>query len=291
MLAMLPQLVVSGIANGMLYALIALSMTLVYRATTVLNFGQGDMATAGAYAGFVLVGAGLPFAAAFALALGLLFAIGFLVQRYLLRPIMRGPHLALATMALAVGYSLRGAARLRWGNQVINLPRPYPEGALMLGPAVVTNDALVITAAVLVLFALMLLLFRASPLGRIIRAVFQTERGAALVEINVPLFHGMMWGVGGALGAAAGVLLAMVVPLTPDMGEWVLVRGFAAMTLGGFGSLPGAVVGGVLLGVGEEVLGFYVGTVFTDVTAYLVTILVLLIRPRGLFGRQALARV
>ncbi len=291
MLAMLPQLVVSGIANGMLYALIALSMTLVYRATTVLNFGQGDMATAGAYAGFVLVGAGLPFAAAFALALGLLFAIGFLVQRYLLRPIMRGPHLALATMALAVGYSLRGAARLRWGNQVINLPRPYPEGALMLGPAVVTNDALVITAAVLVLFALMLLLFRASPLGRIIRAVFQTERGAALVGINVPLFHGMMWGVGGALGAAAGVLLAMVVPLTPDMGEWVLVRGFAAMTLGGFGSLPGAVVGGVLLGVGEEVLGFYVGTVFTDVTAYLVTILVLLIRPRGLFGRQALARV
>lgn len=288
---MLPQLVVSGIANGMLYALIALSMTLVYRATTVLNFGQGDMATAGAYAGFVLVGAGLPFAAAFALALGLLFAIGFLVQRYLLRPIMRGPHLALATMALAVGYSLRGAARLRWGNQVINLPRPYPEGALMLGPAVVTNDALVITAAVLVLFALMLLLFRASPLGRIIRAVFQTERGAALVGINVPLFHGMMWGVGGALGAAAGVLLAMVVPLTPDMGEWVLVRGFAAMTLGGFGSLPGAVVGGVLLGVGEEVLGFYVGTVFTDVTAYLVTILVLLIRPRGLFGRQALARV
>jgi branched-chain amino acid transport system permease protein len=288
---MLPQLVVSGIANGMLYALIALSMTLVYRATTVLNFGQGDMATAGAYAGFVLIGVGLPFAAAFALALGLLFAIGFLVQRYLLRPIMRGPHLALATMALAVGYSLRGAARLRWGNQVINLPRPYPQGALMLGPVVVTNDALVITAAVLVLFALMLLLFRASGLGRIIRAVFQTERGAALVGINVPLFHGMMWGVGGALGAAAGVLLAMIVPLTPDMGEWVLIRGFAAMTLGGFGSLPGAVVGGVLLGVGEEVLGFYVSTVFTDVTAYLVTILVLLIRPRGLFGRQALARV
>jgi branched-chain amino acid transport system permease protein len=290
-LAMLPQLVVSGIANGMLYALIALSMTLVYRATTVLNFGQGDMATAGAYAGFVLIGAGLPFAAAFALALGLLFALGFLVQRYLLRPIMRGPHLALATMALAVGYSLRGAARLRWGDQIVNLPRPYPQGALMLGPVVVTNDALVITAAVLVLFALMLLLFRASGLGRIIRAVFQTERGAALVGINVPLFHGMMWGVGGALGAAAGVLLAMIVPLTPDMGEWVLVRGFAAMTLGGFGSLPGAVVGGVLLGVGEEVLGFYVGTVFTDVTAYLVTILVLLIRPRGLFGRQALARV
>jgi len=288
---MLLQLVVSGIANGMLYALIALSMTLVYRATTVLNFGHGDMATAGAYAGFVLVGAGLPFIAAFALALGLLFAAGFLVQRFLLRPIMRAPHFALATMALAVGYALRGAARLRWGSEIVNLPRPYPQGAFMLGPVVVTNDALVITAAVLVLFVLMLLLFRATRLGRIIRAVFQTERGAALVGINVPLFHGLMWGAGGALAAAGGVLLAMIVPLTPDMGEWVLVRGFAAMTLGGFGSLPGAIAGGVLLGVSEEVLGFYVSTVFTDITAYLVTILVLLIRPRGLFGRQALARV
>ena len=291
MLMMLPQLAVSGIANGMLYALIALSMTLAYRATTVLNFGQGDMAAAGAYAGFVLVGAGLPFVAAFALALAGLFAFGFLMQRVLLQPIMRGPHLALATMALAVGYALRGAARLRWGNEVLNLPRPYPQGAIDIGPIVVTNDALVITAAVLVLLLLMAVLFWATEAGRLIRAVFQTERGAALVGINVPLFHGVMWGAGAALGAAGGVMLAMIVPLTPDMGEWVLVRGFAAMTLGGFGSLPGAVVGGVVLGVAEEVLGIYVSTVFTDITAYLVTILVLLIRPRGLFGKQALARV
>ena len=291
MLMMLPQLAVSGIANGMLYALIALSMTLAYRATTVLNFGQGDMAAAGAYAGFVLVGAGLPFVAAFALALAGLFAFGFLMQRVLLQPIMRGPHLALATMALAVGYALRGAARLRWGNEVLNLPRPYPQGAIDIGPIVVTNDALVITAAVLALLLLMAVLFWATEAGRLIRAVFQTERGAARGGSNVPRFHGVMWGPGAALGAAGGVMLAMIVPLTPDMGEWVLVRGFAAMTLGGFGSLPGAVVGGVVLGVAEEVLGFYLSTVFTDITAYLVTILVLLIRPRGLFGKQALARV
>jgi branched-chain amino acid transport system permease protein len=290
-MTMLPQLVVSGIANGMLYALIALSMTLVYRATTVLNFGHGDMVSAGAYAGFVLLGFGLPFAIAFVLALVILFAFGFFVQRLLLRPIMQGPHLALATMALAVGYALRGAARLRWGNQVLNLPRPYPQGAFTLGSVVFTTDALVMTGAVLALLGVLLLLFRATSLGRTIRAVFQTERGAALVGINVPLFHGVMWGAGGALGAVAGVLLAMIVPLTPDMGTWVLVRGFAAMTLGGFGSLPGAVVGGVLLGVSEEILGFYVNTVFIEITAYLVTILVLLIRPQGLFGGQALARV
>ena len=288
---MLPQLLVSGVANGMLYALIALSMTLVYRATTVLNFGHGDMAMAGAYAGLVFLGFGLPFVVAVPLALLLLFVLGFLVQRFLLRRIMQGPHLALATMALAVGYALRGVARLRWGNQVLNLPRPYPAGAFSIGSVVITTDAVVMCGSVLVLLGVLLLLFRASPLGRTIRAVFQTERGAALVGINVPLLHGMMWGAGAALGAAGGILLAMVVPLTPDMGEWVLVRGFAAMTLGGFGSLPGAVVGGVLLGVAEEVLGFYLNTVFINITAYVVTILVLMVRPRGLFGRRALIRV
>lgn len=288
---MLPQLVVSGVANGMLYALIALSMTLVYRATTVLNFGHGDMVTAGAYAAFVLLGAGLPFTVAWLMSFVLLFAIGFLVDRFLMRPIGGGPHLALATMALAVGYALRGAERLRWGSETLNVARPYPQGAFSLGGVIITSDALAMTGAVLVLLVLLLILFQATPLGRIVRAVFQSERGAALVGINVPLFHGVMWGAGAALGSAGGVLLAVVVPLTPDMGEWVLVRGFAAMTLGGFGSLPGAVIGGVLLGVAEEVLGFYVGTVFIQITAYVVTILVLLIRPQGLFGKPALARV
>jgi branched-chain amino acid transport system permease protein len=289
---MLAQLVVSGIAAGMLYALVALSMTVVYRATTVVNFGHGDMVAAGAYAVLVFaVGLGMPFAAALALATAVLFLFGVLLQRVLLQPIIAGPHLSLAMMVLAVGFTLRGAERLEWGNEVINLPRPYPRGVFMLGSVVVTMDDVVITGCVLALLLVLFVVFHVTPIGRIIQAVFQTERGAALVGINVRAFHAVMWGTGAALGAIGGVLLALIVPLTPDMGQWVLLQGFAAMTIGGFGSLYGALVGGVLLGMMQNVLGFYVGTVFIDITAYLVIILVLLIKPNGLFGRQSTVRV
>jgi branched-chain amino acid transport system permease protein len=288
----LPQLVVSGIATGMLYALIALSVTVGYRATTVVNFGHGDMVMTGGYATFVLtIGIGAPFGPALAVAAALLFLIGFAAQRVLMQRIIDGPHLSLAMMALAVGYVLRGAARLEWGNDILKLARPYPPATFFIGDVVLTNDDIVISGCVLVLLAALFVVFNLTPVGKVIQAVFQTQRGAALVGINVQAFHATMWGAGAALGAVGGVLLALIVPLTPDIGVWTLVRGVAAMTLGGFGSLPGAVVGGLLLVVMEKVLGFYVSTVFIDITAYLVTILVLLIRPRGLFGQHATLRI
>lgn len=292
MLSLLPQLIVSGVATGMLYALVALSMTVGYRATTVVNFGHGDLVMIGGYASFVLgVGLGLPFAPAFALAAALLFAIGFLAQRLLMQPIIAGPHLSLAMMALAVGYAFRGAARLEWGNDILTLPHPYPAATFVVGDVVFTMDDLVISGFVLALLLALVLLFNVTPIGKVIQAVFQSQRGASLVGINVRAFHGVMWGAGAALGAVGGVLLAFIIPLTPDIGVWTLVRGFAAMTLGGFGSLPGAVIGGVILGITEKVLGFYASTVFIEITAYLVTILVLLIRPKGLFGQHATLRI
>lgn len=289
---MLPQLVVSGIATGMLYALIALSMTVIYRATTVVNFGQGDLVMAGAYSIFVFaVTVGLPFVPSLLLAVSLLFLFGLLMQRLLIAPIMGGSHLALAMMALAAGYALRGGARLEWGNEALTLPRPYPQHTFLVGQVVFTMDDVVISAFVLVLLIVLFLVFHLTPMGKILRAIFQSQRGAELVGINVRAVHGVMWGVGAALGAVAGALLALIVVLTPDMGVWTLVRGFAAMTLGGFGSLYGAVVGGLLLGIMEKVLGFYVSTSFIDITAYVVTIAVLLIRPQGLFGGRAVRRV
>ena len=292
MLSFLPQLVVSGIATGMLYSLVALSMTVGYRATTVVNFGQGDMLMAGAYASYLLTAVvALPFGPALALAAILLFLLGLAQQRLLMQPIIAGPHLSLAMMALAVGYALRGLARIEWGNDVLTLPRPYASAAFVLGPVVVTMDDLVISAVVLTLLAALFLVFNVTSIGRVIQAVFQTQRGAALVGINVQAFHGVMWGAGAALGAVGGVLMALIVPLTPDIGVATLVRGFSAMTLGGFGSLHGAVIGGLLLGIMEKVLGFYVSTAFIDITAYLVTILVLLIRPKGLFGQHATLRI
>jgi len=291
-LIVLPQLIVGGIATGMLYALIALSMTVVYRATTIVNFGHGDLVMAGAYAIFVFTaGLALPFLPALLLAAGLLFLLGFGLHRLLMQPIMSGPHLSLAMMALAAGNVLRGAARLEWGNETLALARPYAQTSFLLGQTVFTMDDIVTTGAVLLLLLALFCVLHLTPAGKIIQAVFQSQRGAALVGINVNAFHGVMWGTGAALGAIGGALLALTVTLSPDIGVWTLLRAFAAMTLGGFGSLGGAVIGGILLGVMEKLLGFYVSTAFIDITAYVVTILVLLVRPQGLFGRPAARRI
>lgn len=289
---MLAQLVVSGIAQGVLYALVALSMTMLYRATTVVNFGHGDLVMGGAFAVYVfVVYAKLPYLAGALIALALLFCVGLAIHQGLMRRIMTGPHLAIAMMALAVGYALRGGARMLWGREVLPFPRIFPDRAWSIGDVVVTSDNVIVSGTVLGLMAALLLVFNVTRVGRLLQAVFQSQRGAALIGLNVDAVHAIVWGAAAALAALGGVLLAPITLLYPDMGVWVLVRGFAAMTLGGFGSLPGAVFGGVILGVMELVLGAYLSTAFIDISAYVIVIAVLLIRPDGLFGRQAVVRV
>lgn len=178
-----------------------------------------------------------------------------------------------------------------WGREVLPFPRIFPDRAFVVGGVVVTSDNLIVSGTVLALLAALFVLFHVTPAGRLLQAVFQSPRGAALVGLDVDAVHRLMWGTGAVLAALGGVLLAPTTFLYPDMGVWVLLRGFAAMTLGGFGSLHGAVVGGVVLGVMELVLGAYVSTAFIDISAYLVVIAVLLLRPDGLFGRQVVARV
>ena len=289
---MLPQLVVSGLAQGVVYALVALSMTMVYRATTVVNFGHGDLVMGGAFVVYVLVVyARLPYLLGGLLALAILFGLGMALHQGLMRRIMSGPHLAIAMMALAVGYALRGGARMLWGREVLPFPRIFPDHAWAFGDVVVTSDNLIVSGTVLGLVAVLFVLFNVTRTGRLLQAVFQSQRGAALVGLNVDAVHRLMWGAGAALAALGGVLLAPITLLYPDMGVWVLIRGFAAMTLGGFGTLHGAVLGGLVLGVVELVLGAYVSTAFIDISAYVVVIVVLLLRPDGLFGRQVVVRV
>ena len=289
---MLAQLVVSGVAQGVLYALVALSMTMLYRATTVVNFGHGDLVMGGAFAVYVfVVYARLPYLAGAVIALAVLFGVGMAIHQGLMRRIMTGPHLAIAMMALAIGYALRGGARMLWGREVLPFPRIFPDRAWVLGDVVVTSDNVIVSGTVLGLMVVLLVLFNVTRIGRLLQAVFQSQRGAALIGLNVDGVHRLVWGAAAALAALGGVLLAPITLLYPDMGVWVLVRGFAAMTLGGFGSLPGAVLGGLILGVMELVLGAYLSTAFIDISAYVIVIAVLLLRPDGLFGRQVVVRV
>ena len=289
---MLLQLIISGIAQGAIYALIALSLTVVYRATTIVNFGHGDFVMAGAFVVYVLViMVGLPYVPAAFLAIIILFALGVAISRGFIDPIKAGPHIGFAMMSIAIGYVLRGGARTIWGREVLPMPQVFDIEPIFFGDVVFTGDALFICAIVAVLMVIFFLVYYRTTIGTVIQAVYQSERGATLIGINVRSFHEMMWGVGLGMGAMAGILIAPISLLHPDLGASFLIRGFAAMTLGGFGSLGGAVLGGLLLGVAEQVFGAYLNSALIDITAYLVIVAVLVIRPAGLFGRTIAVRM
>ena len=286
------QLTLSGLAQGAIYALIALSMTVVYRATTIVNFGHGDFVMAGAFAVYVLViYLGLPYVPAAILAVGILFIMGVGVSRGFIDPIKSGPHIGFAMMSISLGYVLRGGARTLWGREVFPMPQVFDMEPIFVGDLVVTGDALFICAIVAILLTVFFLIFYRTTIGTVIQAVYQSERGATLIGVNVRAFHESMWGAGLALGAMGGILIAPISLLHPDLGASFLIRGFAAMTLGGFGSLGGAVVGGLLLGVAEQYFGAYINTALIDITAYLVIVAVLVVRPAGLFGKTVTVRM
>lgn len=286
------QLTLSGFAQGAIYALIALSLTVVYRATTIVNFGHGDFVMAGAFVVYVLViYLGMPYVPAALLAMVILFCLGVGISRGFIEPIKAGPHIGFAMMSISLGYVLRGGARTLWGREVFPMPQVFNIEPIFIGDLVVTGDALFIIGIVASFMVLFFLVFYRTTIGTIIQAVYQSERGATLIGVNVRAFHDSMWGVGLAMGALGGILIAPISLLHPDLGANFLIRGFAAMTLGGFGSLGGAVIGGILLGVSEQLFGAYISTALIDITAYLVIVAVLIVRPAGLFGKTVTVRV
>ena len=286
------QLTLSGFSQGAIYALIALSMTVVFRATTIVNFGHGDFVMGGAFAVYVMVIlVGLPYVPAAIVSIGILFIVGVAVSRGFIDPIKAGPHIGFAMMSISLGYVLRGGARTLWGREVLPMPPVFDIDPIFIGDLVITGDAVFIGGTVAVLLVVFFLIFYRTEVGTVVQAVYQSERGAMLIGVNVRAFHETMWGVGLAMGAIGGILIAPISLLHPDLGAAFLIRGFAAMTLGGFGSLGGAVVGGLLLGLAEQYLGAYVNSALIDITAYLVIVVVLVIRPAGLFGQLAIVRM
>src|SRR5262245_25334149 len=199
-------------------------MTMLYRATTVVNFGHGDLVMGGAFAVYVfVVYAHLPYLAGALIALALLFCVGLAIHQGLMRRILTGPHLTIAMMALAVGYALRGGARMLWGREVLPFPRIFPDRAWAIGDIVVTSDNVIVSGTVLGLMAVLAVLFNVTRIGRLLQAVFQSQRGAALIGLNVNAVHAIVWGAGAALAALGGVLLAPLPLLYPAMGVLVLL--------------------------------------------------------------------
>lgn len=289
---MLMQLTISGMSQGAIYALVALSLTVVYRSTTIVNFGHGDFVMAGAFVTYVLtVLLGVAFMPAAVLAVVSLFLLGLAFSRGFIRPIRGGPHIGFALMCIAVGYVFRGIARIVWGREVLPMPRVFDMDPVFIDDVIITGDAIFMigtTAIMLIVFFGVLML---TDIGKMVQAVYQSARGAQLIGINVDRFNDLTWGIGAAFGAIGGILIAPVSLLHPDLGASFLIKGFAAMTLGGFGSLYGAVLGGLVLGVAEQYSGAYIDSALIDITAYLVIVIVLFVRPHGLFGRKAVVKV
>jgi branched-chain amino acid transport system permease protein len=287
----LSQVLVSGLTLGSLYALTALGYAIIFRATSVVNFAQGEMMMVGAMLALVLhADYGLGYAASFALAVVGAWCMGVLIERIAYRPLLKAPVFTVILSTVAVGQMLRSGVRIVRGHELalfppIVSPTPFTVAGLRL---TFLNVAIVVIAVgVLLAF---IAFFRFTRTGWGMRATAQNREAAALVGVSVPRVFSMSWGISAVLAAIAGILLAPLITITPDMGV-IGIKGFVGAILGGYNSLVGSVVGGFLLGVLENLAGVYISSAFKDVVTFGVLLVVLVFRPAGMLGTSQTRRV
>ncbi len=288
---LLLQAVVSGLVTGCVYALVALSLVIIYKSTDLVNFGGGELVMIGAYlALLVAVRFGLGYPVMFAVAVTAGFAIGALFDRVTLTRVGgRGSRRATAVVPMIVAtiglsYLLKGAVRVVPYTEEPRRLEPLWRGdPLFLGDVVLQWQDVGIVAVTTAVMAGLWLFFRFTLLGKGLRATSQGPRAAALVGMPVSAFRMGVWGLSGAIAGIAGILLAPKLLMTPDMGGVVMLA-FAAAAVGGFTSLPGCVVGGMIIGVVQNLVGVLLSPQAIAVTPFFVIMIVLLVRPQGLFG-------
>jgi branched-chain amino acid transport system permease protein len=283
--ATLVHVVVSGLATGSIYALMALSLVIIYNATRTLNFAQGEMLMVSTFIGWA---AQRLFD--LSLVLTLLVAVvaaglmGWLVERVIIRHAIGATHWDVLIITLGLSLMLRAAAGLVWTHDEFPFPSFFGSRPVVLGPVRLAPVSLGIIAASLALMTALYALFTATRLGRAMRAVAQNQRAARLMGISVERVYSRSWMLAAMVGAVAGVLVAPVVFLSSKMGL-IVINGFTAAVIGGFGSMPGAVLGGMLLGVIENLAPLYLPSGIRYSVPFLVLIAILLVRPAGLLGR------
>jgi branched-chain amino acid transport system permease protein len=285
------QLLISGISQGCVYGLIALGFVLIYKATEMVNFAQGDIMMLGAFVALTfIVDLGWPFAWGVLATLAVMALIGIAIERLLLRPMIGEPHFAVLMLTIGLGFVLRAAAGAIWGNEPRALPTPYVGKVWEIGGTIVPAENLAIVAATAVLCLLLWLFFRFSRLGIAMQAASQNQLAAYYVGIPVKRIYALVWALAASISACAGILTAPVSLIDPLIG-FVGIKAFAAAIVGGFGSLPGALLGGLLIGVAEQFAGRFLPAGFGDVTAYALLLAMLIVRPEGLFATMQKKKV
>jgi branched-chain amino acid transport system permease protein len=280
------QQILNGLAIGSVYTLVALGLTVVFGILGIAHFAHGSLAMFGGYLTFVFsTTMGLSLFSSMALAMPVGAILGMLIERLAYRPVRDAPHINAFIIALGLTMMLEGGNLLMFGADQVIIQTPYQQ-VLNFGGIFVAQLRLVVIITSVTLVALVTLLLLKTKTGKSVRAVAQNRHAAVLMGVNVTFVSSVVFGISSALGVAAGALIGALLALAPGVGESFAVKGFAVLILGGLGSLPGAILGGLILGVSESLAAGFLSSAYKDVISFLIMILVLLVMPQGLMGKK-----
>jgi len=281
------QMVAAGLAMGSIYALVALGFVLIFNAVNVVNFAQGEFAMVPAFVAVWLMNSlNIPFALTCVITVVFMGVFGIVFQRIAYYPLRHRSFLPVVISTIGVGIFLKNAAQLIFGAEPLSMPRPTSPEALNLFGVFVDPQYIVIIICTLVLLGFQYLFFEKTLLGKKMLATAQDKQMARLLGIRVATMIAITFAYSSILGAAAGILVGPIFFVTKDMGAMIGLKAFCSAIVGGFGSIPGAILGGLFLGVIEVFAAYYVSSAYRDAFAFIILILVLLLRPQGFFGEK-----
>lgn len=285
--------VISGVAIGSIYALVALGFVLIYKATEVINFAQGELMMIGAFIAYSLITfAGLSYWLSFLITVIALGALGFLMDRVLLRPLVGQPAFSMVMVTLGFGIMARSIVSMipGWGTDTYGFMTPFTNKLVKSGGLIVSWEHISIIVMTLILVLVFYMFFKYTKLGIAMQATSQNQLAAVYMGIGVKNVFSLTWAIAAGVAAFAGILLAPITFVHMNMG-YIGLKAFPAAVLGGFTSIPGAIVGGIIIGVTESLAGVYLPIGWKDVAAYIILIAVLIIKPEGLFGEKQQKKV
>jgi branched-chain amino acid transport system permease protein len=286
------QAVLNGLAEGSVYALLALGLVFINRITEIATFAHGEVSALAAFIGFTVFHTlGAPFPVAILASVVAGAVIGLLVERVVIRPVQSSGLLATVVVTLGLFFVIHGSVKLIWGPDVRPYPSIFGEGTIRLGGTAVSAQHLGVMVTALIIAVGLAAYLRWTRTGLALRAIPQNRFGAALIGLDLRRLTSTAWIVGSAVGAVAGVLIAPLTFLSSNMMQAPIIKAFAVAALGGLSSLVGAFVGGLVLGVIENVAVLYIPTYLKDTIAFIFILIVLLVQPEGLFGKQRKEKV
>jgi branched-chain amino acid transport system permease protein len=289
-LRLIPQFLLNGIMVGGIYALIALGLVMIYKSTRIFNFAVGDLIMVGGFIAWEFMNAGAPPLLAIILAIGVGAMIGLFIERFTLRPMIGQPVLAAIMVTLAISYLLKGITLLIWGGHPKIFPRFLPGKLIRMGTLFLSNELLWTFAATLLAFALLALFYKFSKVGLDMRATAEDHQLAQARGISVRRIFAISWAFAGMTAVVGGVFLGLKLSLNLPLAD-VGLKSFAAVIFGGLESIPGALLGGLAVGILEDLMGGLIDPSMKEITAYIVLLGVLVFRTEGLFGLKRIERI